>query len=520
MVVSGAPRLNHGRRLTYPIPGQLFTGRYEIQAVVGAGGFSRVYLAVQTELDRPVAIKVLKPHEKTSDEEAADQFDHVISRFRQEAKLISRLKDQNTVVIYDYGSTDDGLLYMVMEYVDGLTLRQLTKGQPLEAERVVYILRQVLSSLEEAHTLGVLHRDVKPANIMVYEHAGRRDQVKLLDFGIAKVLEKESRPVTKMDLTGDGMLVGTPRYMSPEQIRGEELTPASDLYSLGLVVYELLVGTKAVNSDSSISIISRHLDPEPIAVPPDLEIPDRLRQIVDRMLSKSPTLRYETCKALLEDLRDWDRYLDDSMDDTVKVVSRSFEKMNEVEQSLGNVEAVPDDPSEELVVDPGIQSAKLGAVIIMVLLLVGGGWWASSSFSDSPEEREREASSSSFERKDAPSIVKGSNDDGAKVQATHDGVLEAAVHVSDALDGARSIAPDETAGKKTNAKDEAAGTTSTRSKQRQVTRKRRGAVFRTAKENKSSNKSAKQTQNAKATSSKKDADEGSGDDGLGIFAIE
>jgi len=225
----------------------------------------------------------------------------------QEARLISRLKDPSTVTMLDYGETEDGLLYMALEYVDGLTLRQMAEEFPLATDRTVKILRQILGSLQEAHVFGVLHRDIKPANIIVYDHAGRLDQVKLLDFGIAKVLEpKGTRPMTVVEMTGEDVLVGTPRYMSPEQIRGDKLTPASDIYSLGLVAYELVVGARAIDVESSVNIIGRHLDLAPIVLPDETPIPDQLRYVIDTMLDKDRNRRYASCDEVIADLETWD----------------------------------------------------------------------------------------------------------------------------------------------------------------------------------------------------------------------
>jgi serine/threonine-protein kinase len=295
----------------FPRIGELFVGRYEIQSVIGTGGFSQVYRARQTDLGREVAIKVLKPvtDPKKSEAEREKKFDHVSRRFEREARLISRLKDRNTVVMYDYGSTDDGLLYMVLEYVAGITISELlqTSG-PLAPERVVKIVRQALTSLHEAHMLGVLHRDIKPGNIMVYEHVGRADQVKVLDFGIAKTVDRAdgSNLTTSSDVTADGVLVGTPRYMSPEQIRGKKLGAGSDIYSLGLVAYEMLMGMKAVDADSSLRIIARHLDTDPIGLPSAMTVPRRLRSIINKMLLKDPADRYASCEEVLHDLETWD----------------------------------------------------------------------------------------------------------------------------------------------------------------------------------------------------------------------
>ena len=182
-------------------------------------------------------------------------------RFNQEAKLVSRLQDPHTITMYDYGRTASGMLYMVFEFVDGESVSELVSREgALHYSRVLSIVEQTLGSLEEAHAFGVMHRDIKPGNIMVFEHVGRPDQVKLLDFGIAKVAKATGSQ--SKDLTADGTLVGTPRYMSPEQIRGEEITPRSDIYSLGLVAYEMLVGSKAIAATSSVTIIGLQLEPQ------------------------------------------------------------------------------------------------------------------------------------------------------------------------------------------------------------------------------------------------------------------
>jgi serine/threonine-protein kinase len=172
---------------------------------------------------------------------------------------------------------------------------------PLHPARVVSILRQCLSSLQEAHALGVLHRDIKPGNIMLYEHVGRTDQVKVLDFGIAKSVLGGSGQ-TQQDLTRDDVIVGTPRYMSPEQLRGTDLGPPTDLYSLGLVAFELLVGRKAIQASSTLNIISQQLAPESVALPSDHRYPAELRKVVNRMLAKDLAGRYETAEQVIAEL--------------------------------------------------------------------------------------------------------------------------------------------------------------------------------------------------------------------------
>lgn len=317
----GAGVIDYGRHHEFalsltPRIGDRFQDRYEIESLLGEGGFAQVFLARQTDLERRVALKILRPGKLGEEysEEANARHESFAKRFEREAKMISRLRDPHTVIMYDYGRDVAGQLFMVLEFVDGLTASQLVKAQgAIEAQRVVYILEQVLRSLREAHSLGVLHRDIKPQNIMLFEHMGERDQVKVLDFGIAKPLASVggSKQDPETELTGaDGMLVGTPRYMSPEQIRGDDLTPASDLYSLGLVVYELLLGKKAVEEPTTIRIIARHLSAQPIALPDAFVIAPRLREIVHRMLQKEPHDRYQSADEVLHDLAGWDRPVD------------------------------------------------------------------------------------------------------------------------------------------------------------------------------------------------------------------
>ena len=294
-------------------PGEIFEERYRIESVLGVGGFAHVYRAIQVGLGREVALKISRPmrsrdHADENAREAA--LNTWVQRFRREAKVISKLRDPHTITMYDYGLTDTNISYMVFEYVSGETLKEVVmQGETMEPERAVAILRQCLSSIQEAHAMGILHRDVKPDNIMLYEHVGRRDQVKVLDFGIAKPMLEESQ-MTNADLTQDGTLLGTPRYMAPEQLKGEQMGPAADIYSLGLVAYELLSGTKAIGGNSSMTVISKQLSPDPITLPETEKFPRGLRTIIECMLAKESQLRYQTAAEVLRALDNWDSEAD------------------------------------------------------------------------------------------------------------------------------------------------------------------------------------------------------------------
>ena len=299
--------------MRFPEIGEIFAENYRIEKMLGSGGFSRVYKATQIDLERAVAVKILQPPiQSTQDERERDEkLQGLINRFEREARMVSKLKSPHTITMYAYGQDSQGQLFMSIEYVDGRTLSELVREQgALEPDRVAKIMRQVLISLYEAHELGMLHRDIKPQNIMAYEHLGQRDQVKLLDFGIVKLIGTESTR-DQIDLTSDDTLVGTPRYMAPEYIRGEELTASSDLYSLGLVMYELLVGERAIQADSSIQIIGKQLERESFYLPqflPSIDI--ALRRIIDGMLEKNTAIRYDSALKVIEDLeaREADRH--------------------------------------------------------------------------------------------------------------------------------------------------------------------------------------------------------------------
>lgn len=289
----------------FPSLGTTFAGRYQLQSELGRGGFARIYLAEQTDLSRKVALKILNPAGRMTGTDS----DALVGRFRREGKLVANLRDPHTVTMYDYGQTDAGLLYMVFEHIDGENLREvLNREGRLGADRVESILRQCLMSLQEAHSFGVLHRDIKPDNIMLYEHLGRRDQIKVLDFGIAKSILDDHEETFAAELTQTGTIVGTPRYMAPEQLRQESLTPATDIFSLGLVAYELLTQAKAVKADSFAQIIAEQVSPHPIRLPEQVAVPWPFRQIIDRMIEKEVSRRFQSAQEVLEalDQCDWD----------------------------------------------------------------------------------------------------------------------------------------------------------------------------------------------------------------------
>ncbi len=257
---------------------QALAGQYRIERTLGQGGMGTVFLARDETLDRPVAIKVISPEVGTSAE--------IRQRFIQEARTVARLRHPNIVAVYAAGEAE-GLLYFVMEYVPGESLRErLTRQTRFTADDAVPILHDLALALDYAHTAGIVHRDVKPENVLLDGETGR---AMLMDFGVARALASDGR------LTGTGFVLGSPRYMSPEQASGDDkLDGRSDLYSIGLIAYEMFTGAPAVDAPTAASVLVKHLTerPAPLAEVMD-SVPDDVAAAVDRLLEKSPDARFQ-----------------------------------------------------------------------------------------------------------------------------------------------------------------------------------------------------------------------------------
>lgn len=277
-------------------PGDIVADQYRIERLVGSGGFARVYRARQLELDRLVALKVLSP--KTDERKSPP--DHVRKRFYREARLISRLQAPHTVTVYEYDVLEGGKLYMALEYIDGTDLDEVIEAEaPLSPGRVTHILGQILKALGAAHAQGVLHRDIKPTNVMIFERFGETDCVKLLDFGIAKSVMAEEQ--MDQNLTLEGAVVGTPRYMSPEQLQGRPLTPASDLFSAGLLLWEMYTGSSPFETHD-VNAIFRRMQKFGEDLGPLEDAPPPLDEVARRLLDPSLETRYAEAGDVLEDL--------------------------------------------------------------------------------------------------------------------------------------------------------------------------------------------------------------------------
>jgi serine/threonine-protein kinase len=268
-------------------------GQYTLLEKIGEGGMGVVYRARHALLRRPTAIKLLPP-------DRAGRFD--LARFEREAQLTSLLTHPNTVSIYDYGRTADGVLYYAMEYLDGIDLETLVRlDGPQEPGRVVHLLRQMCSALDEAHQIGLIHRDVKPGNVLLCARGGDPDFVKVVDFGLVKSLDG---PIDAA-ATAANQMVGTPLYMSPEAILTPDKVDArSDVYAVGAVGYFLLTGAAPFVGATTIEICGHHLHSLPL--PPSERlgspVPPRLERLILRCLDKSPDARPRGARSLAEEL--------------------------------------------------------------------------------------------------------------------------------------------------------------------------------------------------------------------------
>ena len=286
-----------------PLIGQLIGGRYRVTGVLGEGGMGIVYVGEQQmgSTVRKVAIKTLHAH--------LSKDPSVIARFHRECGTVAQLEHPNTIKFYDFGSTADGTLYIAMEFVAGKPLADVLTHGPLSVERTIKIMRQVCGALDEAHLQGIIHRDLKPDNVILTDRAGETDFVKLLDFGIAARTESADAQ-KEQKLTQQGMVLGTPPYMSPEQFTGKALDARSDIYSLGVMTYEMLAGRLPFDADTPWQWATQHMSVQPIPFEvsaPSKNIPDGMRKAILKALSKSRDDRQPSAREYFTELSDGGR---------------------------------------------------------------------------------------------------------------------------------------------------------------------------------------------------------------------
>ena len=275
------------------LPGTIIDQRYRVVRKLAAGGMGEVYQAEHIQLGKAMAIKVMRP-EMSRDPD-------FVARFKREAVAASRIGQQNIVDISDFGQTDDGRFYFAMEYLDGETLGAVVHREgAMQLQRAVGVAVQVARARVAAHSLGVVHRDMKPENVMLLQRPGQPDLVKVLDFGVAKVATGQGDG----GHTAIGMVVGTPQYMSPEQAKGIAVDARTDIYALGLILYELIAGRPTFSGETMSSLMVKQVTepPSPLEPGPLSEVPGELEELVFRMLEKDPAARPQTMDEVAEQL--------------------------------------------------------------------------------------------------------------------------------------------------------------------------------------------------------------------------
>jgi serine/threonine-protein kinase len=273
--------------------GVVLDGRYQVEKKLGEGGMGVVYLATHVIIGKRYALKVLRG-DMASEKEVAE-------RFTQEARAAAAIGNEHIIEITDFGRAPDGAPYFVMELLDGHELNELLKQNPqLEVNRCLRILAQCCDALAAAHSAGIIHRDLKPENIFLVTRSGNPDFVKILDFGIAKVARESGR------LTRTGMIFGTPQYMSPEQAAGTSIDARTDIYSLGIIMYEMLCGKVPFEADTFMGVLTKHLYEEPIPparLVPAVKVPSAVEAVLLKAIAKKPDRRYSSMADMALDVR-------------------------------------------------------------------------------------------------------------------------------------------------------------------------------------------------------------------------
>jgi serine/threonine protein kinase len=313
------------QRADKTLVGKLFAERYNMLSILGEGGMSVVYKAHHTMMDRQVAIKILKNFESSQDT--------MLKRFQQEARAASSLNHNNLITLYDFGISEDGLAYIVMDYLEGQSLEaRIEKQGRLSPDNALKLFIQVCEGLDHAHSKGIIHRDIKPSNIVLLSATGTNDFVKIVDFGIAKLLPESNKET--FHLTQAGQIFGSPLFMSPEQCLNRKIDNRTDVYALGATLYTALVGRPPFEAPTLAEIIYSHLKENPTPpsqTVPEAKIPERLEHVILKCLEKQPEDRFQSMAEVRAEL---------------EAVHGKTKKSSAVKQTLINVVIAED--SDEL----------------------------------------------------------------------------------------------------------------------------------------------------------------------------
>jgi serine/threonine-protein kinase len=363
---------------TDPLLGKVLDGRYRIDRMLGEGGMGIVYKAQHVALNKPLAIKVLRA-EVSKDQE-------IVQRFRQEAQSATAIGNHHIIDISDFGVMPDGSTYFVMEFLDGMPLaKAIEPGKALRAARTIHIAKQLCRALGAAHDVGIVHRDLKPDNVYLINRGGDRDFVKVLDFGIAKV------GGTKSKLTQVGQVFGTPHYMSPEQCAGTPVDKRTDVYALGVIMYEMASSRVPFDADNLMGILTKHLYEEPVPpreLPPPVDAPPALESVIMRCLAKKVDARYQSMQEVLDDL---ERVEQGTLPSVPRDTARRVSNVDPV-QAVGTARTLPRASTESVDLGDGTipggrsNTGLLVGAAAAVLLLGGGALYAMRGGSAPAEE--------------------------------------------------------------------------------------------------------------------------------------
>lgn len=281
---------------TENLVGQTLFGTYMVTEKLGEGAMGNVYLAKQSQTGQRIAIKVLNAE--------AAQHQETVARFLREARVISMMTHPNVVRVFIFGETKGGISYMAMEHVDGMPLERVVRDQKMDEARAIDIAKQMLAAIGEAHDLGIMHRDLKPENVLLTTWRGRKDYVKILDFGIAKV-QNANQQLTQM-----GIVYGTPAYMSPEQAQALEIDRRADIYSLGCMLYEMVSGVVPFDARTNLKILEMQAFQKPTPPSEHTDVSPRLEAIILQAMAKAPDNRFQTAQEMLDALEALDEPVD------------------------------------------------------------------------------------------------------------------------------------------------------------------------------------------------------------------
>ena len=339
-----------------PLLGRVLDGRYQIHDLLAIGGMGSIYRATHLLMRKACAIKVLRATSGAADLAAR--------RFRREAESASRLDHEHCIRVSDFGVTEDGLPYLVMELLDGRSLaEELETRGALKLPRVLTIARQIALALEHAHGLGIVHRDLKPDNVFLVRRPGQGDFVKVLDFGLAKLVEDGAGSAAPSTLSAMGTVFGTPEYMSPEQAEARPIDARSDLYAFGCLLYQLMTGQLPFQAATHVAILTKHISERPTSPAvrrPDLSLPPALVDLCLRCLEKKPAQRPPSAGAIAREL--------DQIGATAATEIGAIPRVSGKVASLVTVELEPPPPRRSLL--PWfLAGAAVGALLFAIGLL-------------------------------------------------------------------------------------------------------------------------------------------------------